>query len=193
VLAQVRDSLLTSHINERLVRRFASLERQINGLIRMTGLLDMQEAVPVLERKLPKVSETIREREREVAIRFALTRLGGEEQRQYVLDNLMYYPLFRRTDFMYFQDEEMMWRYVEVNFYSDKRVSILGDDGVSMSFAVIRDIIPFIKNLPQELELSWSIVGERSQNAWAQSVYDWLMENRDIVEFDFDDNKRWLW
>jgi len=203
ILEQIRDSLFTTSVTRSANRSFEykKIERE---LIRMIGYLGLEKSIPILERKLETVhlipvvwdETSYPQGEPEKSYRYALARLGNEEQRQYILDNLMDIREFDREDFLYFRDDEMIWRYIEVNYCFDKKIIIVSPgDGILYSLKTMNDIYPFVKNVPEELKYypDKRIRGMDMHNQWSKDFYEWLMENREKIEFDYDGEKKWFW
>jgi hypothetical protein len=187
VLQLIRDSLMNNEINESAKKEFESLQID-NELIRMTGLLDMKECIPVLKQKLSHCIESDCLYGQENAYRYALARLGDEEQRRYVLDILMGIELFDRRDFAYFRDDEMIWKYIEVNYFSNIVIN-----RISANLLTMNNVYPYIKNLPEELAFPYKTNDMNEDYKWAKLLYEWLMSHKATVEFDYDGEKSWFW
>jgi hypothetical protein len=194
IFKQIRDSLLNDYIYRNVKEEFESAQIEPE-LIKMIGLLDMKECIPILKQKLAHCIEKDCLYGQEKAYRYALARLGDVEQRQYILDNLMDIGVFDRRDFSYFQDDEMIWKYIEVNRHSKTLVYTDSESqGVSASFMSIEYIYPYIKNLPKDKDLEYP--DSRYMDAyfqWAQLFYEWLMKNKESVVFDYDGEKAFHW
>ncbi|GHV58438.1 hypothetical protein FACS1894182_10750 [Bacteroidia bacterium] len=192
VLKQIRDSLLNDYILYNARNYFESLQIETE-LIRMTGLLDMKECIPVLKQNLLLCPEE-EYRIREQAYRYALAWLGDKEQWQYIMDNFMDINLFNKRDFAYFRDDKMIWKYIEVNYHKNEMISIFGDgEGISASLMTMNNIYPYIKNLPKELEYPYLSNDMQDCYNWEKILYKWIMENKDKVKFDYDGEKKWVW
>jgi len=199
MLRQIRDSIIIASAAQyaKTIVESASIDPD---LIRMIGFLDMKEAVPIMQQKLSDCIENNRcNDDSKKSYRYALARLGDEEQRQYILDNLM--ENFRKEDFYYFRDDEIVWKYIEVNFPSGRYISMYGDP-FPVFLMTMNNVYPFIKNLPEELNFPYAydedigyylVDNMEEQYQWAQSLYEWLMANKDNVEFDYDGEKKYPW
>jgi len=186
-IKQIRDSLSLVFINQRAKEEFESLKIS-DDLVRMIGLLNMKESIPYLQQELSAIEDD-ECRCRERSFRFALARLGDKEQKAYILENFMNYPYFDRDDFSYFQDDDMMWKFIEANYHSEKMVKIMS--GLDLRFpsrlVTIFDVYRFLKDVPIELEMPKSeYLNDPSHYQWVKSLYEWLMANKDNVEFDYD-------
>ncbi|MDR3219182.1 MAG: hypothetical protein LBU22_09470 [Dysgonamonadaceae bacterium] len=184
---------MNNEINESAKKEFSSLQIA-NELIRIIGLLDMKECIPVLKQKLSHCIESDCLYGQEKAYRYTLARLGDEEQRRYVLDILVDIYTFSKEDIAYFRDDEITWRYIELNYFSDKPIP--GESGNSTypaSLAAMSNVYPYIKNIPEALKYP------RAQTMqpyleWAKSFYEWLMANKANIAFDYDGEKKYpLW
>ena len=100
---------------------------------------------------------------------------------------------FDKKDFSYFKDDEMIWRYIEVNYFSEKMIAIFAGDYISASLKTMSDVYPYIKNLPEKLLYPNWINSDEEGNQWAHSLYEWVMTNKDTVEFDYEGKKRFPW
>ena len=193
ILMQITDSLHNAYIANNAKESFESLTIE-NELIRVTGLLDIKECIPILKQNLDSSLTTSIRGEPEKSYRYALARLGDKEQRQYILDNLMDFEEFDRQDFIYFQDDDMIWRYIDKNYHSNKRYFPFSHgEGFTADLKTMSDIYPFIKDLPIELEYPYSARGMDADYKWAKSLYEWLMSNKDKVEFDYKGEKDFPW
>ena len=197
VLKQIRDSLLIDKVNRYANSSFNSLQISPH-LIKMIGFLDMKECIPALKKNLENciVNRDTCDfgtcwcsRDDIKAYRYALARLGDREQRQYILDNLMDVGFgsnrFDRRDFAYFRDDEMVWRYIEVNYFSNKIIRNGSESSDPASYVTIDNVYPLIKNLPEEL-VSPYFPDMNGYYQWAKLLYEWLMENKNTVEFDYE-------
>jgi hypothetical protein len=197
IFQQVRDSIYSKYVNDEARENLESLQIEPD-LIRVIGLLEMKECIPVLKKNLQECIQNECSGEWRKAYRYALARLGDKEQRQYILDNLMgadYFDddHFDRRSFAYFRDDEMIWRYIEANYFSDKQIGILSDVYIPASLKTMYDVYPYIKNLPQRLAHSVQINSNEEENQWAKSLYEWLMVNKDTVEFDYEAEEVFPW
>ena len=190
VLKQIRDSLLTDVIYRLAKESFESLQIS-NEMIKMIGFLDMKECVPTLKQQLSGCIGNERRREREIAYRHALARLGDKEQRQYLLDNLM--EEFDRRDFSYFREDEIMWKYIEVNYSFDKYFWPTGDSSCPIALLIMSDIYPYITDVPEGLKFPDLSRDMNEHYQWAKSLHDWLMANKEKVKFNYDGEKKWFW
>jgi len=190
ILRQIRDSIIIESANESAKLILESLQIEPE-LIKMIGLLNMKECIPILQQNLLLCPEE-EYRTIERAYRWALARLGDKEQRRYIMDNFMDYPYFNHSDFVYFRDDEMVWRYIDINYHSNEEISILSDVSISSSLKAMSDVYPFIKNLPKELEYPYS--NDMNDNyKWAKKLYEWLMANKDKIKFDYEGEKDFPW
>ena len=190
VLKQIRDSIATDYIYRNTESYFESLLIEPE-LIKMIGLLDMKECIPVLQQNLLLCPEE-QDRTRERAYRWALARLGDKEQRQYIRDNFMDYPYFNHSDFAYFRDDEMVWKYIDINYSWNRYFQPFGDSSLPIALKTMSDVYPFIKNLPKELEYPYS--SDMSDNyKWTKELYEWLMENKPNVKLDYEGEKKFPW
>jgi hypothetical protein len=192
VLKQIRDSILDRFIIEGSTRNFAALQAK-PSLIKMTGFLGMKECIPILQQQLDSCIENRCIDEKEYALRYALARLGDSEQRQYIWNVLIDIKMFDREDFTYFRDDELIWHYIAVNYASGKRISVLSDTYIGADLLTMNNVYPYVKNVPEKLKYSTKIVPMSEEYAWAKLFYEWLMENKDMVEFDYDGEKKWFW
>jgi len=199
ILQQIRDSIYTEYVSAEAKKNLESLQIEPD-IIRMIGLLDMKECIPALEQNLQFCIQNKCQEKQIKAYRYALVKLGDKEQRKYILDNLMDIgnnnysdeKYFDREDFSYFQDDEMIWRYIEVNYCSGKMIGILSNVSIPSNFKTMNDVYPFIKNVPKEL-IYTDLSNDKEENQWSQSLYEWLMANKDKVEFDYEGEKRFPW
>jgi hypothetical protein len=99
---------------------------------------------------------------------------------------------FYNTYFAYFRDDNITWRYIDVNYSSNKNVQIFGDGSIPSSLFTMDVIYPFIKDLPKELKFKLSNT-EREDYQWAEKLHEWLMKNRNSVKFNYDVNDGWFW
>ena len=192
-LKQIRDSLLKAQNIRFAEESVKSLHIQ-PGLVKMIGLLKMKECMPVLKANLQLcVQENCRDGRVE-AYRYALAKLGDEEQRQYILDNLMDVSEFDEKDFIYFRDDEIIWKYVDINYGFGKVYPVDSQGNMPADVKIMDAVYPFVKNVPEELVYVPHKLREmKNFNQWAKSFYEWLMENRDTIEFDYDGEKKWFW
>ena len=197
VLKQIYDSLRNEYAKENTNRYFEPLQIEPD-LIKMIGFLNMKECIPTLKQQLSDCIQNKCIDEKINAYRHALARLGDQEQQQYILENLM--ENFDRREFAYFRDDEIMWKYIEVNYSLDKKITLHGEEpSTPIGLIVMSNVYPFIKNLPQELVYPQSDFSasqndrDKTRLAWVKSFYEWLMKNRDKVEFDYDGEKDWFW
>jgi len=208
IIQQIRDSVYTEYVSAATKKDLESLQLEPD-LIRMIGLLDMKECIPALKKNMESCIANMDtcdfgtcrcSRDDIKAYRYALAKLGDKEQRQYILDNLMNIgnnnysdeKYFDRKDFSYFRDDEMIWRYIKINYSSGKMIGILSDVYISASLKTMNDVYPFIKNIPKELIFP-DFATDKEENQWAQSLYDWVMANKDKVEFDYEGEKKFPW
>jgi hypothetical protein len=124
---------------------------------------------------------------------YALARMGDKEQRKYVLDSLMKIGQFIGEDFAYFKDDEMVWKYIETNYFSKERYPILSDFDIHASLKTMSDVYPYIKSVPKELEYSDSFKTMEEEYRWAKNLYEWLMANKRKVKFDYEGEKEFSW
>jgi hypothetical protein len=186
IIQQIRDSISMEYVNK-VTQRMLELQQIEPHLIRMIGLLDMKECVPVLKKNLQECIQNECSGERRKAYRYALARLGDKEQRQYIIDSLMDAEKFDRRDFSYFQDDEMIREYIEVNYHSNKRFFPFSEgEGIPAELKTMSDIYPYIKNIPEGLNYSNLRGGVEVDIEWAKSLYEWLTANKDMVEFDYE-------
>ena len=193
IIQQIRDSIYTEYVTKDTQKMLESQQIEPD-LIRTIGLLDMKECIPILKRNLEENLTTSIQGEPEKSYRYALARLEDKEQRQYILDNFMDIGNFDKEDFLYFKDDGMVWRYIEVNYHSDKRYFPFSHgEGITAGLKTISDIYPLIKNLPDELEHPDFVKSMEAEYKWSESLYEWLMENKESVQFDYDGEKKWFW
>ncbi|MDR0604726.1 MAG: hypothetical protein LBG80_10525 [Bacteroidales bacterium] len=192
VLKQLRDSILETYVVRDSKREFEAARIKPN-LIKMIGLLEMTECIPVLKQKLAecvKTGDCLYGEEK--ACRYALARLGDEEQRQYILETMNIHN-FARQDFLYFKDDEIIWRYIDVGYLPGEKISVLSDVDLDATLLSMNDVYPFIKNVPPELICPTESYNIEVGGRWAKLFYEWLMENRDHIEFNFEGEKKWFW
>ena len=199
VLKQIRDSLLTDFIYQCAKENFESLQIKPE-LIKIIGLLEMKECIPVLKQNLAYCIDSSCVFGQEKAYRYALARLGDKEQRQYILDNLMDIEYlsdgyFDRRNFAYFRDDEMIWRYIDVNYTFDKSIHFDSEGTIPTALMTISNAYPFIKNLPEELNPPYMSNNRNDHYQWAKSLYEWLMANKESIQFDYEGDKeeKWFW
>jgi len=190
ILRQIRDSIIIESSNKSAKLILESLQVEPE-LIKMVGLLDMKECIPILQQNLQSCPEE-EYRTRERAYRWTLARLDDKEQRQYIMDNFMNYPYFNTSDFVYFRDNEMVWRYIDVNYSFDRSVQIDSEGTIPAALMTMSDVYPFIKNLPKELKYSYSS-DMNDHYKWAKELYEWLMANKSKVKFDYEGKKDFPW
>ena len=193
MLQQIRDSLLMEQ-NIRMAKEYVEGLHIQPGLIKMIGLLDMNECIPTLKENLQTCIENNCPNSQTKAYRYAIAQLGDDEQRQYILDNLMDVFSFSKEDFLYFKDDEMVWRYIDINYGLNESYSIFSDLSIPVYVKAMDAVFPFIKNVPKELDFpGLPVMKIDDQPKWAKSFYEWLMENRDTIEFDYEGEKEWFW
>ena len=206
VLKQIRDSLLTDFINRCAKETIESLKIDDN-LVRIIGLLDMKECIPALRKNLENCIGnrdtcdfgTCRCRQDDIkAYRYALARLGDREQRQYILDNLMDIDYsedgyFNKRNFAYFRDDEMIWKYIDVNYSFKRSIPFDSEGTIPTALKTMSDIYPFIKNVSEGLNYPYLSNDINDDYKWAKSLYEWLMVNKNNVEFDYDGEKHFPW
>jgi len=199
IIQQIRDSVYTEYVSAEAKKDLEFFQIKPD-LIRTTGLLDMKECIPALKKNMESCIAnrdtcdfgTCRcSRDDIKAYRYASAKLGDKEQRQYILDNLMAIEEFDRQYFAYFKDNEMIWRYIEENYSLGKSIGILSDVYISASLKTMNDVYPFIKNVPEELIHPNWVGNDKEENQWAQALYDWLLANKDKVEFDYEGEKKY--
>jgi hypothetical protein len=190
-LKQLRDSIIENYVAKYVKREFEAARIEPD-LIKMIGLLEMKECIPTLKQKLAEyIKNGSYYSDEEEACRYALARLGDEEQRQYILAT-MNINNFSREDFQYFQDDEIIWRYIDVSYLPGERIAVLSDDYLDASLLAMNDVYPFVKNVPQEL-MCPTEYNVKIGCQWAKAFYEWLMENREKIEFDYEGEKKWFW
>jgi hypothetical protein len=202
VLKQLRDSIVETYVVRDAKREFAAAQIKPN-LIKMIGLLEMKECIPTLKQKLAEyINNGSYYSDEEEACRYALAQLGDEEQRQYILDSLMVHSYFDQNgyvqtnfisaaDFSYFQDDEFIWKYIDVNYGSGKMVSGRFSGKIPMDYRIMSEVYPYIKNVPEELKYPDMSHDEREiEQIWPQKLYKWLMENKNCIEFDYEGEKK---
>jgi hypothetical protein len=191
VLKQLRDSIIDEYVAKEAKKDFE--RKRIDAeLIKMIGLLEIKECIPGLKRGFEYCMENECDFWEKRAYSYALARMGDKEQRQYMLDNLMIVGQFDKKDFLYFQDDEMIWRFIEVNYFSKEPYPILSDLDIPAYLKVMSDVYPYIKNVPKEL--GYRGLGPlKNDYEWAKALYEWLMENKDKIEFDYDGEKEFHW
>ena len=187
VLKQVRDSIMADYVYRNTESFFESLQIEPK-LIKMIGLLDMKECIPILQQNLLSCPEE-QNRTRERAYRWALARLGDKEQRQYIMDNFMNYPYFNRSDFAYFRDEEMIWKYIDVNYFSKEEIPIISGFYISSSLKTMSDIYRFLIEVPEELKIPIMSNDMNDYYKWAEKLYNWLVENKQSIKFDYEEKR----
>ncbi|MDR1762888.1 MAG: hypothetical protein LBR64_02865 [Dysgonamonadaceae bacterium] len=194
VYIKIRDSLDAENIYNYTKREFDNLKIS-NDLIFMTGFLDMKECIPILQAQLPEaIANDNQWQQRERAIRYTLARLGDKQQKQYVIDNMLdYRQYFDRVYFSYFRDDELMWRFIDVNYHSDKRMNIDGDRTISAGLKAMSDVYPYIKNVPKELEFPYISNDINDDYKWAKALYEWMIKNKNKIKFDYDGEKKGFW
>ena len=199
IFQQIRDSVYSKHVENGVKKDLESLQIE-PALIRMIGLLDMKECIPALKQGLDTSFLKLQDREnnehywrpRVASYRYALARLGDKEQRQYIVDSFV--EEFNHRDFSYFKDDEMIWKYTEVNYHSGKRFFPFSHgEGIPAELKTMSDIYPYVKNVPEELEYPDLKGGMEGDIQWAQLLYEWLTANKDTVEFDYEGEKRFPW
>ena len=197
VIKQLRDSIYLKRIYDGVEKNLESLQIEPD-MIRMIGLLDMNECIPVLKQNLQLCIQNKCHEKQIQAYRYALARLGDKEQFQYIIDHLMNNDYsggqvhFHGKDFSYFKNDEMIWKYLEFNFNSGKRI-FDGTMFVPAKLQTMGNVYLYIKNLPKELEYPNFKDGMEGELKWAQSLYEWLIANKDTVEFDYEGEKRIMW
>jgi hypothetical protein len=195
ILIQIIDSLVTDVKYSSAKQDFDNLEIS-NYLILMTGFLDMKECIPVLQSQLQiAIENDDMWKRRERAIRFALARLGDKEQRNYVMENMMSYKqYFNRDYFSYFRDDEMMWKFIDVNYHSKETIKIYSiGDGISSGLKTMSDVYPYVKNVPEELAYPYISNDINDDYKWAKDFYEWLTANKSKIKFDYDGEKKGFW
>ena len=46
--------------------------------------------------------------------------------------------------------------------------------------------------MPKELDYPYRSNNDDLYNQWAKSFYEWLMNNREKIEFNYDGEKKWF-
>ena len=197
VLKQIRDSLITQNATRLAKERLESLQIKPE-LIKMIGLLDMKECIPVLKQNLAYCIDSSCVFGQEKAYRYALACLGDKEQKQYILDNLMDIEYlsdgyFDKRNFAYFRDDEIIWKYIDVNYSFSKSVYFDSEGTIPAAIMTMSDVYPFIKNLPKELEFPYLSNDMNDSYKWAKELYEWLMKNKSTVKFDYEGEKKFPW
>jgi hypothetical protein len=188
VLKQLRDSIVETYVIEEAKRDFEAAGIEPD-LIKMIGLLEMKECIPVLKQKL---AECLQDYQWEEAYRYALARLGDKEQRQYILETMNIQD-FLKEDFLYFQDDEMIWRYIDVSYSSGEQVSFDSEGSILATLMTMNNVYPYIKNVPPKFIYPFISHDMALHYQWAKAFYEWLMENKDKIEFDYTGEKEWFW
>jgi hypothetical protein len=192
VLKHLRDSLLNDDLVKGAKQNFEE-KRASPELIQMTGYLEMEECIPALKQQLAYCTENECP-DGNWAYRYALACMGDIEQRQYIWNNLILIEKFSPFDFAYFRDDGLIWHFISVNYGSGKRISVMSDTYLGADLLTMDEVYPYIKNVPPELEFSlWRGEGMPKHYAWAKSLHEWLMANKEKVEFDYDGRKKWFW
>jgi hypothetical protein len=195
LLIKIRDSLLNDYVIRHTNYRFESL--QIGSeIVLLIGRLNMTECIPILRQNIEKCIQNKCNDDYIVCYRYALARLGDKEQRQYILDSLMEIGSFGKYDFAYFRDDAMIWRYIEVNYHSNKQIHLFSEgEGIPASLKTMSDIFPYIKDVPHTLEYPHASRDMEDDYKWAKSLYEWLMANKNRVKFDYEGDKseQWPW
>ena len=197
VLKQIRDSIMADYVYRNTESYFESLQIDPE-LIKMIGLLGMKECIPILQQNLQLCIQKGCINDQIKAYRYALARLGDKKQRQYILDNMMSIDFsddgfFHRKSFAYFRDNEMIWKYIEVNYFSDKEIDIISNVSIPSSLKTMNDIYPYIKNIPEVLKYPSLSDDMNDHYKWAKALYKWLMTNKNNVKFDYGGEKEWFW
>jgi uncharacterized protein YlaN (UPF0358 family) len=195
VCMQIRDSIITESVYNAAKQDFDEL-KIFNYLILMAGFLDMKECIPVLQSQLPEaIEKDDMWQSRERAIRYALARLGDKEQQNYVIENMMGYEQYFDTDyFSYFRDDEMMWKFIDVNYHSNQMIMIYSEgDGISSALKTMSDVYPYVKNISKKLAYPYTSKDINDDYKWAKEFYEWLMANKNKIKFDYDGEKKGFW
>jgi hypothetical protein len=191
VLKQLRDSLLNDYIVKDAKQDFEDLQASPE-LIQMTGYLEMKECIPVLKQQLAYCTENECP-DGNWAYRYALARMGDVEQRQYIWNNLILIEKFSPFDFAYFRDDGLIWHFISVNYGSGKRIWVMSDTYLGADLLTMDGVYPYIENVPEELRYSTDVRPMSEEYAWAKSLYEWLMANKEKVKFDYESEKKWYW
>ena len=201
ILLQIQDSLLTDRVYTETKTSFELLQIQNPKLILIVGFLDMKECVPIMQKNLQAFIEAKQddyywmEYNYQRAYRFALAKLGDTIQRKYVLDNYMGIRNFDRNLFAYFRDDEMMWKFIEVNYHSPKTIPTDGNGGIQSYLRTMNDVYPFVENVSEYLVFPYMSNDMNEHYKWAKLFYEWLMENKQNIKFNYDGDKseKWFW
>jgi hypothetical protein len=208
IIKKLTDSIYAENMTKDTKERVQS-EQIKPDMILMTGFLNMKECFPTLKEKLEEyvIENAKRKNEREHGIsiwtgeldheqscRFALAKLGDKTQYQYILDTFIPDYYFDRKFLSYFRDDDITWKYIDINYSPDKTIQILSDGGIPMTLYCMDVILPFVKNAPKELHNPfWTSKTDEENYKWAESLYAWIMKNRENIEFDYNVKKGWFW
>ena len=195
VLMQIRDSIIENRDIPIKAKGGFDLAQMNIYLLYRIGDLNLKKAVPVLQKNLSVRQENDSWRsDEEYSYRITLVRLGDKEQYNYMVNNMLDIDVFNVWHFPYFHDDAVIWKYIELNYNSDRMIDT-GLSGVRYpaDFMTIHNIAPYIKNLPENLQFPTKDLSRDNQIAWGKKVYKWIMDNKDTVEFDYDKEKKWFW
>jgi hypothetical protein len=137
-----------------------------------------------------EIAENKYHRNTEIAYRLALAKLGDKEQYQYTLDTIISTEYFTKNFLSYFRDDNITWRYVNAN-YSSSGSYYNGDFYVPMRLYTMDAICPFIEDMPKDLKFKRKTKNEDYKNA--ETLYEWLIKNRDNIKFNYNVNDGWFW
>ena len=190
IFEHIKDSFCNEYILN--TAKTVLAEEQIQSdIILMAGFLGMKECIPTMQKNLQaEIAENKYHRNTEIAYRLALAKLGDKEQYQYTLDTIISTEYFTKNFLSYFRDDNITWRYVNAN-YSSSGSYYNGDFYVPMRLYTMDAICPFIEDMPKDLKFKRKTKNEDYKNA--ETLYEWLMKNRDSVKFNYDVNDGWFW
>ena len=194
VLKQIRDSIIETREIPMMAHREFDRQQISEWLVFVMGDLELKNSIPALQKALMACEENNCQPALENSYRITLARLGDKEQYNYMVNNMLDIDIFNVWHFIYFRDDELIWKYLELN-YDPKRKVPSGLSGVSLpaDFMTVQNIAPYIKNLPEDLQFPTKARYVSEQEAWGKEVYKWLIENKERVEFDYDGEKNWFW
>jgi hypothetical protein len=160
----------------------------------VTGDLGLKECIPELKKMFIACSDSLDCYDVR-AICYALVRMGDREAEDFLI-NRDFLDYEKWPDLRYLRSERILWAYLAHNRKNNETTTMFSNSQTRYPICslMIKEVSPFIKNLPSELKESNRVYPEDARNGEKFSkefsknldeIYEWLIANRDTVEFDF--------
>jgi hypothetical protein len=160
----------------------------------VTGDLGLKECIPELKKMFIACSDSLDCYDIR-AICYALVRMGDREAEDFLI-NRDFLDYEKWPDLRYLRSERILWAYLAHNRKSDEATTMFSNSQTRYPICslMIKEVSPFIKNLPPGIDpskrgySSKSLSDENLEKEYIShldDVYEWLIANRDTVEFDF--------